>query len=183
MKKLILTFALLLVTNISVFASEPFTLSSPQVKNGTIATNQVYNNFGCKGKNISPSLEWKNPPEGTQSFAITMFDVDAPTGSGWWHWIVYNIPASTSSLVLGAGNDPKKLPKGAVQSINDFGFIGFGGPCPPIGAKPHHYIFTIYALNVETMDLPATTMPAAVGFNIHMHMIDKATFTATYSRK
>lgn len=161
---------------------EHFILYSPQIKDGVIAIEQVYNNGGCHGKNISPALEWKHSPPDTKSFAVTIFDIDAPTGSGWWHWLVYNIPASSSALQLGAGNDPENLPTGAIQSINDFGFVGYGGPCPPIGSKPHNYIITIYALKTEKMDLPSTTMPAAVGFNINMNMINTASITATYGR-
>lgn len=160
-----------------------FTLESPQVKDGgTLTDDQVFNGFGCTGKNISPALEWKNAPAGTKSYAVTVYDPDAPTGSGWWHWVVYNIPASVTKLALGAGNDPAKLPAGAVQSVTDFGAPGFGGACPPPGDKPHRYIFTVYALGAPTMDLPPTTMPAAVGFNIHGNVLGKATFTAKYGR-
>lgn len=162
--------------------SAAFTLTSPQVADGgTLTMDQVFNGFGCTGKNISPRLEWKNAPEGTKSYAITVYDPDAPTGSGWWHWVVYNIPASVNALELGASAMPSKLPAGAVESVTDFGAPGFGGACPPPGDKPHRYVFTVYALK-STLDLPPTTMPAAVGFNIHGTVLGKASFTANYGR-
>ena len=139
--------------------------------------------MGCTGKNVSPSLMWYGAPAGTKSFALTMYDPDAPTGSGWWHWVVYNIPASATSLAAGAGDASKKLlPAGAVQGNTDFGAPGYGGPCPPAGDKPHHYIFTLYALKTDKLDLPAGATAAYVGFNIHANELGKATFTALYGR-
>ena len=126
-----------------------FTLTSPDLSDGgTIAAAQVFNDFGCRGGNVSPALAWNGAPAGTKSFALMVHDPDAPTGSGWWHWIVYNIPAGTASLPAGAG-DPKKnlLPKGAVQGPTDYGMRAYGGPAPPPG-KPHHYHFEVYALDV-----------------------------------
>src|SRR5438105_15783798 len=117
-----------------------FTVTSTNISpGGKIADAQVYNSFGCKGGNVSPELSLNSAPAGTKSFAILMHDPDAPTGSGWWHWVVYNIPANVSSLPAGAG-DPKKslLPSGALEGRTDFGEPGYGGPCPPPG-KPHRY--------------------------------------------
>lgn len=174
---------MILVLAASAHAAEPFSLSSPQIKNGgTLTTKQVFNGFGCSGDNISPALVWKNPPAGTKSYAITVYDPDAPTGSGWWHWVVYNIPATVTSLPEGAGSNAALLPKGAVQSITDFGLPGFGGACPPAGDKAHRYVFSVYALSTLGMDLPPSTMPAAVGFNIHGNVLGKASFTTTYGR-
>lgn len=167
----------------SAFAAAPFTLTSPQVRDGgTLSDAQVFNSFGCSGKNVSPMLEWKNPPAGTKSFAVTVYDPDAPTGSGWWHWVVFNIPASEHGLALNASGDPAKFPAGAVQSLTDFGAPGYGGACPPPGDKPHRYIFTVYALNVEKLDLAPGTMPAMVGFAVRGNLLGKAEMTATYGR-
>ena len=174
-------FALFLA--VSAQAADSFTLSSPQIKDGGVLTErQSFNGFGCSGENVSPALTWKNAPAGTRSYAVTVYDPDAPTGSGWWHWVVYNIPGNVTSLPEGAGNDAALLPQGAVQSVTDFGAPGFGGACPPAGDKAHRYIFTVYALSVPAMDLPSSTMPAAVGFNIHGNVLGKASFTATYGR-
>ena len=114
---------------------------------------------------------------------MTIYDPDAPTGSGWWHWVVFNIPASTTRLSEGAGDAAKNLlPAGAVQGNTDFGAPGYGGPCPPKGDKPHHYVFTVYALNTDKIDVPANATAAYVGFNLHAHQIAKATLTGLYWR-
>ena len=120
--------------------SNGFQLTSPDIASGrTMALAQVFNSFGCSGQNISPALSWSHAPAGTQSFALLVHDPDAPTGSGWWHWLVYNIPASATSLSAGAGNDSGKLlPEGAVQGRTDFGNHSYGGPCPPPGALISH---------------------------------------------
>ena len=164
-------------------AGGAFTLSSPDIAAGkTIATAQVFNGFGCSGGNISPALSWSNAPAGTRSFALLMHDPDAPTGSGWWHWVVYNIPAGTTSLAAGAG-DPKKglLPPGAVQGRTDFGTAGYGGPCPPPG-KPHRYYLRLYALKVEKLDVPADATAALIGFNVNAAAIGKAELMGLYGR-
>ena len=160
-----------------------FTLSSPDIAEGkTIAAAQVFNQFGCTGGNISPALSWSNAPAGTQSFALLMHDPDAPTGSGWWHWLVYNIPASASSLPAGAG-DPKKnlLPAGALQGRTDYGSVGYGGPCPPPG-KPHRYYLRLYALKVAKLDVPADASPALIGFNVNAAALAKAELMGLYGR-
>lgn len=164
--------------------SQAFTLTSAEAKAGaTLAAAQVFNGMGCTGQNISPSLSWTGAPAGTKSFALTMYDPDAPTGSGWWHWMVYNIPATSKSLPAGAGDKAKKLlPTGAMQGPTDFGSAGYGGPCPPPGDKPHRYIFTLYALKVDKLDIPAGSTSAFVGFNVNANQIGKATFTALYGR-
>ena len=165
-------------------ASQQFTLFSPDVFPGkTIPLRYVFNGMGCAGENISPPLEWNGAPEGARSFAVTMYDPDAPTGSGWWHWVVYNIPAGTTSLPAGAGDATKGLlPPGAVQGNTDFGTTGYGGPCPPVGDKPHHYHITVYALNVDKLDIPANATAAYVGFNLHSHTRAKAELVALYGR-
>jgi hypothetical protein len=160
-----------------------FTLSSPDIAPGkTIAAAQVFNGFGCSGGNISPALSWSNAPAGTRSFALLMHDPDAPTGSGWWHWVVYNIPASTTSLAAGAG-DPKKgqLPAGALQGRTDFGTVGYGGPCPPPG-KPHRYYLRVYALKVEKLEVPADATAALVGSNVNAAALGHAELMGLYGR-
>jgi len=147
-----------------------------------IASAQVYSGMGCEGQNQSPELKWTGAPEGTKTFAITMYDPDAPTGSGWWHWVVFNIPSNVTSLPTGAGNGSKNLlPPGAAVGSTDFGTPGYGGPCPPQGDKPHRYIVTVYALN-DSLTIPANATAAYVGFNIHAHTIGKATLIARYGR-
>ncbi|MDE2613465.1 MAG: YbhB/YbcL family Raf kinase inhibitor-like protein [Burkholderiales bacterium] len=160
-------------------------LSSPTIKPGSTLTDaQVFNGFGCEGKNISPALAWSGAPKDTKSFAITLYDPDAPTGSGWWHWVVYNIPAAATGLPEGAGAaDGKGLPAGAVQGRTDFGAAGFGGACPPKGDRAHRYVFTLYALKVDKLDVPADATAALVGFMIHANMLGKASFEARFGRK
>jgi Raf kinase inhibitor-like YbhB/YbcL family protein len=169
---------------LAALAAGPFTLESAEIKpNSTIAEAQVYKGFGCTGGNVSPSLSWKNPPAGTKSFAITAYDPDAPTGSGWWHWVMFNIPSTVTSLPAGAGNPASgQAPKEAVQLNTDFGKPGYGGPCPPKGDKPHHYIFTVYALKVEKIDADAHASGALVGYMLNANKLGEANFTATYGR-
>jgi Raf kinase inhibitor-like YbhB/YbcL family protein len=163
-----------------------FALESPDVNARKPITEKfVFNGFGCTGENVSPAVVWMSPPKNAKSFALTVHDPDAPTGgSGWWHWLVINIPADTVGLQQGAG-DPaaKKMPKVALQTRTDFGTAGWGGPCPPAGDKPHRYVFTIYALGVEKLDVPADAGGALVGYMINANAIDRASFTAHYGRK
>src|SRR3974390_1406738 len=121
--------------------AQSMALTSAEIKDGaTIAADQVFKGFGCTGNNVSPSLNWSGAPAAAKSFGVSIYDPDAPTGSGWWHWVVFNIPAGTTSLLKGAG-DPKGkgMPKGAVPSRTDFGADGHGGPCPPTGDQPPHH--------------------------------------------
>lgn len=161
-----------------------FRLASTDVKAGSpMASAQVFNGFGCTGQNISPALSWSGEPVGTQSFAVTIFDPDAPTGSGWWHWIVFNIPASVHSLSAGAGSDASKdLPAGAIQGRNDFGFPFYGGPCPPVGAHAHHYEITVYALKVPKLDVDTGASGANVGFALHASALASADIVGRYGR-
>ena len=183
MRKILI--AALLAAGAAAVQAGGFTLSSPTVKPGSMLTDaQVFMGFGCEGKNISPALKWSGAPAGTKSYAVTVYDPDAPTGSGWWHWVVYNIPASATELPEGAGGaDGKGLPAGAVQGRTDFGAAGFGGACPPAGDKPHRYIFTIYALKTDKIEAPADGTAALVGFMINANKLDKASFEAKYGRK
>ncbi len=160
-----------------------FTLTSPTVQNrGTLPESHILNGFGCAGGNLSPALHWTDPPAGTKGFALTVYDPDAPTGSGWWHWVVFNIPAAVNRLPEGAGSKGGHLPDGAVQSRTDFGAPGYGGACPPEGHGNHRYIFTVHALDVEKLDLPPESSAAMVGFMVNAHTLGKASFTAVYGR-
>lgn len=165
------------------FAAE-FMVRSPEIKPaGTIAQEQVLNGFGCQGGNISPALSWSGAPAGTKSYAVTVYDPDAPTSSGWWHWVVFNIPASTNGLAKNAGNPQTNLlPAGSIQSRTDFGKPGYGGPCPPEGDKPHRYVFTVHALKVDKLPLDADAPAAMVGFYLHQNLIKKAELKARYGR-
>jgi Raf kinase inhibitor-like YbhB/YbcL family protein len=171
-----------------MFSSEPdtagFTLSSPTITpNSRLGPEHVFNGFGCTGQNISPALKWQGAPEGTKSFAVTVYDPDAPTGSGWWHWVVLNIPATVNSLSAGAGDvSGAHLPVGAMHVRTDYGQAGFGGACPPEGDKPHRYILTVYALKTEKIEVPADATAALAGFMIQANKIGKASLVATYGR-
>lgn len=168
----------------SLVAAADFKLSSPTIKpESTLGADQVFNGFGCTGNNISPELVWANAPEGTKSFALTVYDPDAPTGSGWWHWVVYNLPATANKLAAGVGTaDGKKLPAGSLQGRTDFGAPGFGGACPPVGDKPYRYIFTLHALKTEKIEVPADATAALIGYMINANRIGQTSFTAYYGR-
>jgi Raf kinase inhibitor-like YbhB/YbcL family protein len=162
--------------------AEEFTLKSNDLE-GQLTLSQVFSGFGCSGKIISPSLKWINAPGNTKSFAVTVYDPDAPTGSGWWHWVIFNIPASINELKTDAGRIDKKMaPAESIQSMTDFGKPGFGGACPPQGDKSHRYIFTVYALNVVKLDLDEKTPPAMVGFFLNGSVIAKASLISYYQR-
>ena len=161
-----------------------FVLASPDIADQrSIAETFVYNGFGCGGGNLSPALQWRGAPAGTKSFAITVFDPDAPTGSGWWHWVLYNIPASVDRLPRGAGDPARQLhPIGAVEGRTDFGTMGYGGPCPPKGSRAHHFVFTVYALDIDILPVRNGATAAMVGFNVHEHRLADAKLTAIYGR-
>lgn len=135
-----------------------------------------FNGFGCDGKNVSPALQWTNAPKNTQSFAITAFDPDAPTGSGFWHWIVLDIPSKETRLVSGASG---KLKVGK-EMKNDYGMVGYGGACPPPGDGMHRYQFTVWALPTEKLAIPEGASNAVIGFMLNSNAIDKHTLTSTY---
>ncbi len=182
MKKMFLTTGLSLFLFANIAGAEVFTLKSDQI-GGQLTIDQVFSGFGCTGKNISPQLKWMNAPKNTKSFAITVYDPDAPTGSGWWHWVIFNIPADTAEIKAGAGNPEKNLaPKGSVQSMTDYGKPGFGGACPPPGDKPHRYIFTIFALDVPRLDLDEKANAALVGYMLNQHAIEKASLISYYGK-
>lgn len=161
------------VITLNTFA-QTFTIKSAEL-GGQATKKQMSNSMGCNGDNISPQLYWENVPKNAQSFAITIHDENAPTGSGWWHWLVFDIPSAISELKSNAGNIEKKLaPKNAIQSKTDFGISGYGGPCPPSGSGFHKYTITIYALKVEKLGLDANANAALVGFYLEQNAIEKA---------
>ncbi len=163
-------------------AQKTFTLSSNDL-GGQATKTQEFNGFGCTGKNESPQLSWENAPEGTKSFAITMYAPDAPTGSGWWHWLVFDIPSNVNELAATAGNPALgKMPKDAIQSITDYGAKGFGGPCPPPGHGLHQYIITVHALKTDKLGLDENTNPAVVGYYLWNNTLAKASMVAYYQR-
>ena len=161
-----------------------FILSSPDVPaGGTIDKRFEFDGFGCSGQNRSPALEWSGAPAGTRSFAVTVYDPDAPSGSGWWHWFVVNIPADVNALKADAGAvGSVNLPKGAAHVRIDYGVAGFGGVCPPEGDPPHRYVFTVHALGVEKLEIPADATAALAGFMVNGNAIGKASFEARYGR-
>jgi Raf kinase inhibitor-like YbhB/YbcL family protein len=175
-----------------------FTLSSPDLASGKFDTKFILNGFGCTGGNVSPALQWSNIPAGTQSLALQVYDPDAPSGSGFWHWAIYNIPPTATGLAQGVGNSPATLPAGAFGGNTDFldtGVTGgngnYGGPCPPAGDPPHRYIFTLFAVAVPDLQVaggvPKTGTAGLYGFvlgraGIGNNLLGKATFTATYGR-
>jgi len=138
--------------------------------------------FGCAGGNVSPHLTWSGAPAGTKSFAVSCYDPDAPTGSGFWHWVVCNIPANVTELAAGAGSAGGKMPAGALQSRTDYGTAGYGGPCPPEGDHPHRYLFTVFAVGKDRLDANADTSAAVIGFQLHFNTLAKATIMGLYKR-
>jgi Raf kinase inhibitor-like YbhB/YbcL family protein len=163
-----------------------FTVTSKSFKDGDyLAKDFILSaefGFGCAGGNTSPHLEWSDAPAGTKSFAITCFDPDAPTGSGFWHWLVVNIPATVSELAQGAGNAGGRLPAGALQTRNELGAPGYIGPCPPEGDHPHRYLFTVFAVKTDKLDVKADTSAAVAGFNLHFNTLAKASIMGLFKR-
>jgi len=176
-----------------LFALAALSLAAPaaalQLRSSDIAEGkaltlaQVYQGFGCSGGNLSPALSWSGAPEGTKSFAVSVYDPDAPTGSGWWHWSVINLPADTGALKADAGAaGGANLPKGASHVRIDYGVAAWGGMCPPPGDKPHRYIFAVYALKVDKLEIPTDATAALAGYMINANAVGKASFTAMYGR-
>lgn len=187
MKKISLILTLFFVScsmSQAMSPSAPFLIKSSSLEDGVMIPNKhVYNSFGCSGKNLSPQIAWQNAPLETKSFAVTVYDPDAPTGSGWWHWLVLNIPTKYKELPQNFGEKNQfNLADGVMQVRNDFGAFNFGGPCPPIKDKPHRYVFTVYALRAERLDLSEGATGALAGFMINQSVLAKASFTAYYGR-
>ena len=164
-----------------------FTVRSDSFKDGDYLTkdhilSKDYG-FGCEGGNKSPHLAWSGAPTGTKSFAVTCFDPDAPTGSGFWHWLVVNVPPEVNELALDAGNPKvRKLPKEALQTRTDFGAPGYGGPCPPPGDHPHRYLFTVFAVGADSLPVTADTSAATIGFELNFKTLAKAAIMGLYKR-
>lgn len=160
------------------FQENIFKLTSTELKNNeTLPLAQVCSKYGCNGENVSPQLSWVNPPENTKSFAIICHDPDAPRENGWYHWLVINIPKNITSI-------PKagKI-NGALETMTDFKTTGYGGACPPVGHGVHHYNFTVYALDVEKLDIKVTELPKIAENEILKHTIAKSTITGLFERK
>ena len=183
MKRILLAGVLILATASFSQAAE-FIVTSPQfVDGGRLGQEQVFNGFGCMGQNISPQLEWQGEPVGTKSFAVTVYDPDAPTGSGWWHWVVFDIPADTHNLPADGGKVPEQtVPGNYIQSRTDFGMAGYGGACPPTGHGDHRYQFTVWALDTPHLGADEQASGAMVGFFLNQHKLAKAVITAKYGR-
>jgi Raf kinase inhibitor-like YbhB/YbcL family protein len=147
----------------------------------TLPLAQVYQGSGCKGGNRSPALAWSGMPQGARSYAVTMFDPDAASGHGWWHWLAYDLPAGTTALPEGAGSGGA-LPAGAKQARNDFGGVGYGGACPPAGDKPHRYVITVYALPAARLTLPASASASQIDAALRREALANARLTLRYGR-
>lgn len=161
--------------------ADAFEISSPSVSNGKWDAKYLGDKAGCGGQNVSIALDWKNPPAGTKSYALTMFDSDANGGKGFWHWLAWNIPASAKGLHAGASSG-KGLPKGTVQGKGSVGRAGYFGPCPPPGSGQHHYVFTLYALGEKTLRAPANPLPDMVSVAAKSSALGEASVTYTYGR-
>lgn len=163
--------------------ADGFTLTSKDIAHGDFMKKaQEFKGFGCEGENLSPQLSWSGAPEGTKAYAVFAYDPDAPTGSGWWHWQVVNIPATATIIPGGAGTpDSNKMPKGSRQIENDYGVKGFGGACPPVNHGAHRYQFTVYALS-KTLDLPENASGALTGYMVKANSLASSTIEALYKR-
>ncbi len=159
-----------------------FELTSEDLTEGaTLGEQQISGIMGAGGHDNSPQLSWSGFPEATRSFAVTLYDPDAPTASGFWHWAVLNIPVATTTLVVGAGDDGGTgIPSTAITLKNDTGLARYVGAAPPAGHGPHRYIFAVHAVDVDRLDIDETASPAYLGFNLFSHAIGRALLTGVY---
>lgn len=173
-----------LISCITPAHAEPaFSISSTDMVNQKpLSIQQVFNKSGCNGGNLSPQISWQHAPTGSKSFAITLYDPDSPVGSGWWHWIAFDIPSTTNGLPTGAGNSTDKMPIGSIQARNDFGENNYGGPCPPAGDKPHHYILTVWALDTDKLPVSMPSTADQISLTLNSHKLAKASLISTYQR-
>lgn len=167
---------LMIALSMATAQAADFKVVSNSQINGSFPSAQFANAMGCTGKNLSPHVAWQGAPQGTKSYVVTVYDPDAPTGSGWWHWVVANVPASVTELKEGAGSDGGAMPKGALVVRGDNGMPGYAGLCPPAG-QMHNYVITVHALKVEKLDLPPHVTPAMLGFMTLGTGLGKATLT------
>ena len=175
-RKTLLALALVAVPFTATANAEDFRLTSTAIAEGQqLAPAHVFQGFGCEGGNVAPDLAWSGAPEGTESFAVTVYDPDAPTGSGWWHWFAFNIPANVTELPAGTA-----MPDGAVELTNDYGATGFGGACPPPG-EVHRYQFTVHALGTK-LEIDGSVSNALAGYMVNANSIASSTITAVYTR-
>lgn len=159
-----------------------FTLRSENLTDGaTLANGQVSGIMGAGGEDLSPQLTWSGFPSETKSFAVTCYDPDAPTASGFWHWAVADIPATVTSLPEGAGDETGSgLPEGAITLTNDASLRRYIGAAPPPGHGPHRYFFVVHAVDVESLGLDESTPPAVLGFNLFFHTLGRGMIVPTY---
>ena len=162
-------------------AQSTFTVTTDDAVDGRFPQAQYYNNYGCTGGNLSPHIAWSGAPDDTQSYAVTIFDPDAPTGHGWWHWLITDIPATSQGLERGASGSPALQLLGVVETHNDFGTGTYGGPCPPPG-QDHHYVITAYALKTDKLGLDPATPPVEVEKQLKAAATASATTTSTAAR-
>ncbi len=169
----------------STMAAGTFSLSSPAFHNGgMIGVTNEFRGMTCKGTNVSPALRWTGAPAATKSFALTVWDPDAPVPGGWWHWVLIDIPSSTTSLAAGVGStNPNAMPAGSVEGMTSFGKPGYGGPCPPVGSGAHHYIFTLYALDEATIaGATAKTDGPTLKRLIARHVLESTSIIGRFAR-
>ncbi len=178
MSKKILIIFIFLISVGAIMANSSFVLTSETIKNNqTLPNEQVLNSFGCTGENVSPDLKWSGAPAGTKSYALLVHDPDAPRPTGWWHWLVINIPVTKTEFKKG-----EKLAPPMLETVTDFKNTGYGGACPPKGHGVHHYNFTIYALDTENLDITVDTDPNEVEKIVKSHALASSTITALYQR-
>ncbi|WP_338338994.1 YbhB/YbcL family Raf kinase inhibitor-like protein [Xanthomonas euvesicatoria] len=181
--KPLIVIGLFAMTNVASAAD--FAIHTPDLKEGKFGIANLLSEpygFGCAGSNVSPRLTWENPPEGTKSYVLTIYDRDAPNGLGWVHWVVANIPAESREIVMGAGTNSADLPSSALQTRTDFGVPGYGGPCPPAG-ETHRYEITLTALKVDALQgVTADATPALVGFFAKANALGEAKLVITQGR-